>query len=305
MISASTFAAFGLTVTCQFCVPGVVPGRAAGGRETHVEAVDDAELSRIWSAVKVSSDARVLRHDEELGHLLDLPEAGRFSVSPDGRLIRCAPCELEPWRWQRGLFAGALPFAALIQGIEVFHASAVVLDGRLIAITAESGGGKSTLAAFLRLAGASFFTDDVLALESRGGQVMAHPGPPLLNLRRTTRELLSSGEARALGSVLGEDELEARLVTTPFPEPAPLSALYFLERRRDAGRVSFEAVTDAPRWLLAASYNFVIRTPDRLLGQLDLCSRLAAGAELARVVAPVSIDAHRLADALAGHATRA
>src|ERR1700761_1769179 len=63
MIAASTFAAFGLTVTCQFCVPGVVPGRAGGGRETHGEAVDDAELTRIWSAVKVSSDARVLRHD--------------------------------------------------------------------------------------------------------------------------------------------------------------------------------------------------------------------------------------------------
>jgi hypothetical protein len=305
MTSASTFAAFGLTVTCRFPVPGVHPGRAAGGRRTVVETIDDAELARIWSPAKISSGARVLYHDKELGHLLDLPDAGRFSIASDGRLIRCAPLDVEPWRWQRGLFAGALPFAALVQGIEVFHASAVVLGGRLIAITAESGGGKSTLAAFLRLAGASFFTDDVLALEARGSDVVAHPGGSLLNLRATTRALLSSDEERALGRLLGADQHEQRLATAPFPEPMPLAALYFLERRTDADRLDFEAVTEAPRWLLAASYNFVIRTPERLLGQLDLCSRLAATTDLTRIVVPAAMDGRGVAVAVVDHAARA
>jgi hypothetical protein len=66
--------------------------------------------------------------------------------------------------------------------------------------------------------------------------------------------------------------------------------------------VSFEPVNSVSRELLAASYNFVIRTPRRLLGQLDLCSRLAATARLTRIAAPTSIDPRALAAAVADHA---
>ncbi len=198
---------------------------------------------------------------------------GTSRSPPMGDSSRCAPTDLASWRWQRGLFAAALPFAALLQGIEVFHAGAVVVEGRLAAVTAQSGGGKSTLAAFLRLAGACFFTDDVLALERCENDVVAHPGPPLLNLRHSTAELLTPEERPVLGSILGTDPTEARVRTEPFETPLPVSALYFLDRRNDVAAVSFEPVTEPSRWLLASSYNFVIRTPDRLLGQLDLCSR--------------------------------
>jgi hypothetical protein len=297
------FAAFGLAVTTDFPVEGVGDGTYEPDRHTHLERAEDTELLEIWAGRSAAGpgDGRVIQHDDELGHLLHLPDAGRFSISADGRVIRCAPRDVEPWSWQRGLFAGALPFAALAQGVEVFHAGAVVLDGRLVAITADSGGGKSTLGAFLRTTGASFFTDDVLALEVSEDRVLAHPGPPLLNLRHTTAELLSAHERRSLGAVLGADNAETRICAEPFDAPAPVAALYFLDRRSELERLSFEPVDSVSRELLAASYNFVIRTPRRLLGQLDLCSRLAATARLTRIAAPASIDPRALAAAVADH----
>jgi hypothetical protein len=296
------FSAFGLAVTAAFPVPGVEDSGPVPGRAVSVELVDARELIELWSEHEPTlgsrGEDRVILHDEELGHLLDLPDAGRFSISADGRLIRCAPLELDAWRWQRGLFAGALPFAALVQGIEVFHAAAVGVHGRLVAITAESGGGKSTLATFLRLAGASFFTDDVLALEVVDDRVMAHPGPPLQNVRHSTAELLSAPEREALGAVLGADDFELRLGTEAVGAPALLADVYFLERNAEREALSLEPVESASRWLLGASYNFVIRTPQRLLSQLDLCSRLAEDARLTRIAAPATLDPRLLAEAV-------
>ena len=298
------FTAFGLAVEAGFPVEGVDADDHSSEREALVELIEESELAGAWKGRVTAGpgNGRVIYHDATLGHLLHLPGAGRFSISADGALIRCVPSVLEPWRWQRGLFAGALPFAALRQGIEVFHAAAVVVDGRLVAISAASGGGKSTLGAFLRIAGASFFTDDVLAVKPYGDRVLAHPGPALLNLRHTTAGLLSDDERRSLGSPLGADQVETRIRTEPVGAPAPVAALYFLERRSELKTISFEPVASPSRQLLASSYNFVIRTPERLLGQLDLCATLAATAQLTRVTAPSEIDPRTLATAVLEHA---
>lgn len=275
---------------------------------TVLERVPDSELTSIWNGrprVRGRGPDRIetgieLAFDPALGYLLDLPDAGRFSIAPDGCLIRCAPLQLDAWRWQRGLFAGPLPFAALAQGIEVFHASAVVLDGRLIAIAGPSGSGKSSLATFLRLAGAHFFTDDVLAVEARE-RLVAHPGPPLLSLRQPVRQQLTAAEQASLGSVIGAGRWGARIATEVFDRQLPVSAVYFLERRARAARLTFEPAIGASRLLLASSYNFVIRTPERLVRQLDLCARLAQTARLTRIVIPDGVNARALAAALTEH----
>lgn len=301
--------AFGLSVSSEFPLIGVPAGSRASAPQTVVRRVSAGELDtlrcahdRVLGQAGPDADGAVrVGWDAELGYLLDLPDAGLFSVSGDGGVVRCAPLGLEGWRWQRGLFAGPLPFAALARGIEVFHASAVVLGGRLIAMTGPSGSGKTSLAAFLRLRGARFFTDDVLALEARG-EVVAHPGPPLLNLRQSTARLLSAAERARLGSVLGTDRTQVRIATETCQGPRPVAALYYLERRADADSLTFEPVNPSSRLLLAASYNFVIRSPERRLRQLDVCSRLAKATPVTRIVVPPSVDARGLAAAVAEHA---
>jgi hypothetical protein len=69
-------------------------------------------------------------------------------------------------------------------GIHSLHGSAVAIDGAAIAFVADSGTGKSTLAAALVAAGAYLASDDLVAAEvCADGTVLVRPGVPQLRLR--------------------------------------------------------------------------------------------------------------------------
>ena len=83
--------------------------------------------------------------DPEKGYLISGPEYGAHRLSADGRLLRCDPEGLPDEGWQRLLIAQVLPFAALLQGLEVFHASAVVWRAQAVAFLGRSRAGKTSL----------------------------------------------------------------------------------------------------------------------------------------------------------------
>ena len=65
---------------------------------------------------------------------------------------------------------GVLPVVFIARGHEALHASAVLLNGRLIAFAAESGTGKSTLAAAVaRVRGGTHWADDTTLWTARDG----------------------------------------------------------------------------------------------------------------------------------------
>ena len=79
--------------------------------------------------------------------------------------------------------------------------------------------------------------------------------------------------------------------------PAPLTALFFLDRGGgDVGRVRFEPVGDAPL-LLAATFNFALDSRRRMRGLLDVCA-LAARQRVERVAIPAAADAGEVAEAI-------
>lgn len=71
---------------------------------------------------------------------------------------------------------------AWLNGFLPIHASAVVKNGRAIAFTADSGGGKSTLAAGLSKLGYPHICDDTLILDPMADQVVAFPDRKPLKL---------------------------------------------------------------------------------------------------------------------------
>jgi len=226
---------------------------------------------------------RVEAHPES-GYFISGPEYGDFLLSADGRKLRCAPEGRPEGAWQRLLIAQALPFAALLQGLEVFHASAVVVPNKsAVAFLGPSRAGKTSVALELCRRGASFLTDDVLALECVEDKLLGHPGTPVAGLDHAeARRLAQTGE-RLDEKTIAVNDRERLVPMHGATEPAPLAGLFFLDRRTNGpARPRFEPVADA-QMLLAATFNFVLATPERLRGLLEVCA-LAARLRVERIV---------------------
>ncbi len=251
----------------------VICSRSRAGVETFRIVAESSSCYAIWGlrggCYRLRTDAREAR-----GHVGALPTA----------------------RWERFLVGQVLPFASLLGGLEIFHASGVAIDGGVIAIAGESGAGKTSLALSLCAQGASFVTDDVLALECGGGLLWAHPGPPVAGIARSGSAIPPS--AAGLSSPVIEDEGERVVrVERAANEPSPLRALFFLERRPDGPSTPCFEVVDDPRKLLAVTFNFTLATARRLRGLLDVCA-LASRLRVERIVASSSVEPALLAAAV-------
>jgi hypothetical protein len=223
---------------------------------------------------------RVEAHAQE-GYLLWGPAYGAHLLSADGRRLTCAAGNAGEQAWQRLLVAQVLPFAAVLNGLEVFHASAVVFEGQTVAFTGPSRAGKTSLALELCRLGAGFLADDVLAVESDGARLFAHAGTPVAGVDHAEARRMTANPATA--EVLGANARELLVRMRAAPGPVPLAALFFLDRRADGpAQPRFEPAADA-QMLLSATFNLVLTTPERLHGQLEVCA-LAAQLLVERIV---------------------
>ena len=281
--------AFGLTVHGNFPAPGFDTRRdPSGTREVSVALVDADRLEGRRLGAEVVCERRTLA-DEPLmlieretsgDYRIHAPGYGTFRVSRDGREILVAPDHPSPWRWQRYLVGQALPLAAILQGVEVLHASAVTIDGRAVGLAGASYSGKTTIAMALVEEGARFLCDDVLAVEPAGAGLLAHPGPAIVNLRHGAAASLAG--ANGASTELGRDEEAIRLHLDASASAAPLAALYVLHRDGGESRPVWEKPTDGEAaLLLGSSFNFIVLAADRLRRQLDVCARLAHCADVA------------------------
>ena len=146
--------AYGLRLTGGFQAPGLWSG--VGGidmRSVRLELAAPAEVARSWFSRGAEPLLRspgtrgdpllTLDAHPDGGHLVRADGFGAYLIDRGGRRILLAPGPVESWRWQRLLIAQAIPVAALLQGLELFPASAVQLDGRVLAFAGASGAGKA------------------------------------------------------------------------------------------------------------------------------------------------------------------
>jgi hypothetical protein len=261
----------------------------------------DAELISEQLAPDGSFSMRIEAHPRS-GYLIAASGYGSHLLAADGRRVSCAHAQASQSSSERLLIAQTLPFAALLNGLEVFHSSAVVLAGQALAFVGPSRSGKSTLALELCRGGASFLSDDVLALECQEGVLVGHPGSAAVSLDpaglgATETESLAGSGPPAAGALLGANARERLVSMHGAARPAPLAALFFLDRRADGPTAPrFEPVRD-PRALLAATFNFVLASPERLKRLLEVCA-LAAQQRVERVLIGRSVEASQLADAV-------
>jgi hypothetical protein len=303
---------FGLQVESRVPIEAAPLRRAsAGSRRVSLEQVAPPALAKLWRSHEARSviDRRtprghvVMSIDSHpyLGYRIAAPRHGRYVVSGDGTQIHFALSPAPGWRWQRLLFAQALPLAAALQGLELFHASAVAIAGQAVALVAASGTGKSSVAAHLVAGGAAFVTDDVLALEPVDGAVLAHPGPRLTGIYASDLRPLESDGRGKLGHVVGRSGKVYLSVPTIEHVP-PLADVYFLERSEERELRIVDSSPPDPRLLLSSSFIWYLTEAAFLVEHLDVCSRLAQAVRMSRVLIPASVGAPAVASAVEEHA---
>jgi hypothetical protein len=227
--------AFGLTLRSEIPLPGLPP-LAHGEPDLAIVRADEDRIRAAWSG---SAEPPVWEPrfpdgqgvTAELGirddQLLVYGDRARFHLSADLGTVTCAIRDETDPHGLRFLLDTVLWWVCLARGLQVVHASAVESEQGVIAFAAATGGGKTSLAAELLRRGWPLFADDVLVLERRDGALIAHPGPPLMNLPAV------AGYPRELGRPLARFPAQAEnwvAVDNASNAPRPVAALFLLRR---------------------------------------------------------------------------
>jgi hypothetical protein len=121
-------------------------------------------------------------------------------------------------------------------------------------------------------------------------------------VRRAEAQALGAARLEELGRRVGDDGEAVRILLNSETRALPLGALYLL-KRGEAERLAIERIPQPdPRLLLASTFNFFVRTPARMTGQLDACSRVATQVPMFWAHVPADLSAAELAEAVAAHA---
>jgi hypothetical protein len=218
-----------------------------------------------------------------------------FFVSADAGTVLCGPEDPRDAAWQRVLLDAVLMVASIASGFEVLHAGAVETSTGVVAVAAESGGGKSSLVAELVRRGHPLFCDDILVLDRGPDGPRAHPGPPVMNVPRSPEHF----PVAEIGAVLGTFGDEAWVaVRGGARRPRPLAAVCLLERSPDA-TTQVQRLAASPLHLRA--HVRPLRVPvERDRGRFELLADLAETAPVYRVCAGPEVRPDGVADMVEG-----
>jgi hypothetical protein len=304
--------AFGIVIEGDFPAPGLPPSPGPPDAPvTRVALASGAEIAARWGdrdSTRLLEErfddapepARTIDHAPGVGYRLFARHFGLALVEEDGHEVLCAPPAGEPWSWQRFLVGRILPWAALLRGLEVFHASAVSIGEGAVALIGPTGAGKTSLAAQLVLRGASFMTDDVLAMKAADGDVHAYPGAAIVSVRPAEREAMGLAALGRLGHQLGHSG-KTYVEVDRAAGAVPVRGIYFLAPGSDAAGIEEQRPTD-PRLLLGSTFIESVQTPARLRNQLDLCAEVAASVPCFTLPVEAGVGAAELAERLEEHA---
>ncbi len=304
MSAPTVHRAFGLTLRAHFALPELPLIDEAGPVDFDLRMMSAGEVRSAFSgSVEPPIAADGLEGDgcrfrTERGrdgdYRITADERLELHLDPRTRLLVVAPHALDHPAWRRFLLDTGLGTAALAWGFEALHASAFERGDAVVAILAAQGGGKSTLLCEALRRGHRLFCDDVLCLSRSGDEILAHPGPPLMNV---TPMLPDGGRAEDVGAVLANmgEELWV-MVDHHAVEPRPLSAVVLLDRGDhpsiDVGRLPIN-----PMPLLVNALKSR-REAVRQASRFALFADLAAQVPLLSLRAPRDARARQVLDAL-------
>jgi hypothetical protein len=171
-----------------------------------------------------------------------------------------------------------LPLVLSQQGQRVFHASAVEIGAGAVVFAAESGRGKSTLAASFAVNGFRFLTDDGLVLEPAGDGYAVLPSHPSIRLWADSEAALIDPATATAPAVCYTSK--ARFLAGDrvrfCDQPRPLRRVYFLGDG-SADAVTIEPLNPAQALIEWVKHSFLLDIEERprLASHFDAVARLA------------------------------
>jgi hypothetical protein len=159
---------------------------------------------------------------------VEYPQACAFLIEEGARITVDAKPGIDPRIVRLYLLGPALAVLLHQRGFLVLHASAVNVDGGVIAFVGDKGAGKSTMAAAMHARGHELVADDIVAIDTAGPTPLAYPGFPQLKLFPESAAQLVQ-DAAALPKLHPEFEKRAAKIGSRFAaDPLPLRAVYEL-----------------------------------------------------------------------------
>lgn len=242
-------------------------------------AIPDLQATREWHetyrglGLVGGAERHVACRSGPRGYLIDVEDADRFWVSPEGTAIARLASDNRPSGLEIEIALGpALVLTLALRSRFCLHASAAAHGDRIVAFCGLSGSGKSTLAAQLqRQAGLAWrrVADDILPVWSRTDGPTALPHFPQLKLSVDAQSGLS------------------------WPPLMPLAAVYILPDEADSRHLPSAKVSPAIRDLTAkeAMLDLVRHTvASRLFDARLAASHMAACTSLAKSVRVAHLD---------------
>jgi hypothetical protein len=171
-----------------------------------------------------------------------------------------------------------LPLALSKLGKLVFHASAVEVGDVAVAFVAESGRGKSTLAASFASDGFRFLTDDGLVLEACGNNYQVLPSHPSIRLWEDSQVAIVAAGATTAPPL--QFTSKARFLANSglafCEQPRPLQRVYFLGDG-SASAVMIQRMSAAEALVEWVKHSFLLDVEEKpsLASHFDQAAKLA------------------------------
>ena len=241
----------GLKVESDLAFPELTPWDGPGDRPFDIE-FRLGPVERLWDEeakgvlFQASGPDKIIFQVERAGRILI--ENGRsvvfdaFAAADDDRMrIEFIGTTQSMLWYQRGY----LPL----------HASALLVNGRAIAIGASSHSGKSVLAAALSKRGCPVVADDMMVVDFSSEKPMVLPGYQKLRLWNDACEQLGLKDRAIAKALHNMDKFVLATVASPANTPVPLTDLFVLSGlRRDSFNAEPLGSVQGLRYLLAATH---------------------------------------------------
>ncbi len=190
-------------------------------------------------------------------------DAGVFWVETNGQFVAQIESKLSDEKRQLEALLGApLIYALAQQDVWCLHASAALIDDRVVIFMGESGSGKSTLVRYLETReDAHFVSDDILPVALENGELVAYPHFPQLK--------------RAMTDQPGFD----------LPEKLPVARIFQLTTSQEVFIESFTPV-EGVQMLVKNSVATRLLGPLLLSKHLDFCTQAISMLPVKRLAYP-------------------